>query len=86
MMRFTDMDLRLPGWGLFGGAARSQPSKHLRGKPGGPLSADVSFETVDGIELRVARWRLDAPCAHPRCCSSTGSARTSKRSLPWRKR
>ena len=65
MMRFTDMDLRLPGWGLFGGAARSQPSKHLRGKPGGPLSADVSFETVDGIELRVARWRLDAPCAHP---------------------
>ena len=60
-----DMDLRLPGWGLFGGAARSQPSKHLRGKPGGPLSADVSFETVDGIELRVARWRLDAPCAHP---------------------
>ena len=65
MMRFTDMDLRLPGWGLFGGTARSQPSKHLRGKPGGPLSADVSFETVDGIELRVARWRLDAPCAHP---------------------
>ncbi|KPM25796.1 poly(3-hydroxyalkanoate) depolymerase [Citromicrobium sp. RCC1885] len=29
------------------------------------MSADVSFETVDGIELRVARWRLDAPCAHP---------------------
>ena len=64
-MRFTEMDLGLPGWGLFGGAARSQPSKHLRGKPGGPLSADVSFEAVDGIELRVARWRLDTPSAHP---------------------
>ena len=65
MMRFTDMDLHLPGWSLFGSAAGSQSRKHPRGEPGGPLSAKVSFETVDGMELRVARWRLDTPCAHP---------------------
>jgi len=66
MIRFADLDLRLPGWGLFGSAAeqprRAQPRS---GERGGPLSADVSFEKVDGMELRVARWRLDRPSPHP---------------------
>lgn len=66
MIAFRDLDLRLPGWGLFGSAARQ--SEHRRahsGEPGGPLSAEVSFESVDGMELRVARWRLDQPSEHP---------------------
>lgn len=66
MIDFRDLDLRLPGWGLFGNAARQ--SEHRRahsGEPGGPLSAEVSFESIDGMELRVARWRLDKPSEHP---------------------
>ena len=66
MIRFGDWDLHLPAWGLFGGAAqRRTPRPAPRGEPGGPLSAEVSFEKVDGLELRVARWRLDQPSENP---------------------
>ncbi|WP_370179859.1 alpha/beta fold hydrolase [Alteriqipengyuania sp.] len=66
MIRFGDLDLRMPGWGLFGSAMREDRVAQPRsGEPGGPLSAEVSFENVDGIELRVARWRLDEPSEHP---------------------
>ncbi len=66
MIRFGDLDLRLPGWGLFGSAANERERPRARsGEPGGPLSAEVSFEKVDGLELRVARWRLDEPSDYP---------------------
>ncbi len=66
MIGFGDWDLHLPAWGLFGGAAqRRDPRRAPRGEPGGPLSAEVSFEKVDGLELRVARWRLDQPSENP---------------------
>tara|TARA_B100001179_G_scaffold212970_1_gene181268 strand:+ start:600 stop:1505 length:906 start_codon:yes stop_codon:yes gene_type:complete len=66
MMRFGDFDMRVPGWGLFGSAVRERPKHQPRsGEPGGPLSAEVSLEHIDGMELRVARWRLDKPSEHP---------------------
>ena len=66
MIRLSDLDLRLPGWGLFPTTDDRPPrSRPAEGKPGGPLSADVSHEQIDGIELRVARWRLDQPSDYP---------------------
>ena len=66
MIGFGDFDLRLPGWGLFGSAAKEGNQHRARsGEAGGPLSAEVSFESIDGMELRVARWRLDKPSEHP---------------------
>jgi len=66
MFSFADLDLRLPGWGLFGSAAKEGNQHRARsGEAGGPLSAEVSFESIDGMELRVARWRLDKPSEHP---------------------
>ena len=66
MINFTDLDFRLPGWGLFGSAGKESEKRHVRsGEPGGPLSADVTLENVDGMDLRVARWRLDQPSEHP---------------------
>lgn len=66
MIGFTDLDFRLPGWGRFGPpAARQERRPQREGEPGGPLSAQVSVESVDGMELRVARWRLDQPSEHP---------------------
>lgn len=66
MIGFGDLDLRLPGWGFFGSAEtdRNKP-RAGNGEPGGPLSADISLESIDGVELRVARWRLDKPSEHP---------------------
>ena len=66
MIGFGNLDLRLPGWGFFGSGEpeRSRPAARS-GKAGGPLSADISFEGVDGLELRVARWRLDEASEHP---------------------
>ena len=65
-MRFGDLDMRLPGWGVLGSAVR-EPAKTAprSGQPGGPLSAEVSLEKIDGMELRVARWRIDGPSDHP---------------------
>ncbi len=66
MIGFGDLDMRLPGWGLFGSALGEKPrAQPDNGEPGGPLSADVSLETIDGMELRVARWRLDQASDHP---------------------
>ncbi len=66
MIRFADLDLRLPGWGLFGALPHTAGRKTAKsGEAGGPLSADVTFEKVDGHELRVARWRLDKASDHP---------------------
>ncbi|NCP18727.1 MAG: alpha/beta fold hydrolase [Erythrobacter sp.] len=66
MMRFGDLDLRLPGWGVLGSAMKDRGRRPtLSGEPGGPLSADVSFESIGGLDLRVARWRLDKPSEHP---------------------
>ena len=66
MFNFADLDLSLPGWGLFGSAAENSEQRRAHsGEPGGPLSAEVSLESVDGMELRVARWRLDQPSEHP---------------------
>ena len=66
MIPFADFDLRLPGWGLFGSPHAKDRTKAPRsGEAGGPLSADVTFEKVDGHELRVARWRLDKASDHP---------------------
>jgi len=66
MINFTDLDFRLPGWGLFGSAGKESEKRHVRsGEPGGPLSAEVTLENVDGMALRVARWRLDQPSEHP---------------------
>ncbi|GAB5349490.1 alpha/beta fold hydrolase [Alteriqipengyuania sp. 357] len=61
-----DFDLSMPGWGLFGAAAGNGRRKPVQsGEPGAPLSAEISFEKVDGFELRVARWRLDQASEHP---------------------
>lgn len=65
MIRFADLDLRLPGWGLFGLPPTTRRMAARSGEAGGPLSADVTFEKVDGHELRVARWRLDKASDHP---------------------
>ena len=66
MINFTDLDFRLPGWGLFGSATNEGEKRPVRsGEPGGPLSAEVTLENVDGMALRVARWRLDQPSEHP---------------------
>tara|TARA_B100000678_G_scaffold288878_1_gene298192 strand:- start:327 stop:1241 length:915 start_codon:yes stop_codon:yes gene_type:complete len=66
MMRFGDMDLRLPGWGPFGsGTGHRRRARARSGEAGGPLSAEISFEKIDGMELRVARWRLDRPSEYP---------------------
>lgn len=66
MIRFADLDLWVPGWGLFDNTVdQAELPQPRSGEHGGPLSAEVSFEKVDGMELRVARWRLDKPSKHP---------------------
>ncbi len=66
MIRFGNFDLGLPGWGMFGDAGPERLRHSVpRGKPGGPLNAEISFERIDGMELRVARWRLDSKSKHP---------------------
>ena len=66
MNGFGSAGFRLPLWPTFGKAADAPLRRPTRdGEPGAPLSAEISFEKVDGLELRVARWRLDEGSSLP---------------------
>ena len=58
--------LSLPEWGPFASRANtSRDRSSTAHRAGEALSAQVTFEKVDGLELRVARWRIDETSAYP---------------------